>query len=206
MCVYRWKGVGGHTLALFTGGKAPAGMIYDVFRRKGTGEHKKFFERKNSTMKKLNKKGFTIVELVIVIAVIAILAGVLIPTFATVVTKANQSKAMQEARNEYQAYLAEYAAELDTTKKLVVVTGDYAFEVKDGQFDETVRKAADYSTYTAAGKADLSKVYAKADAGATAGFTYEKGIYTAVETGATYVLATPAADLGSTTVRIYVAE
>ena len=157
-------------------------------------------------MKKLNKKGFTIVELVIVIAVIAILAGVLIPTFATVVTKANQSKAMQEARNEYQAYLAEYAAELDTTKKLVVVTGDYAFEVKDGQFDETVRKAADYSTYTDADKADLSKVYAKADSTATAGYTYEKGIYTAVTSGATYVLATPAADLGSTTVGIYVAE
>lgn len=30
-------------LALFTGGKAPAGMIYDVFRRKGTGKHKKIF-------------------------------------------------------------------------------------------------------------------------------------------------------------------
>ena len=50
-------------------------------------------------MKKLNKKGFTIVELVIVIAVIAILAGVLIPTFANVVAKAEESKAMQETKN-----------------------------------------------------------------------------------------------------------
>lgn len=39
-------------------------------------------------MKKTNRKGFTIVELVIVIAVIAILAGVLMPTFASVVKKA----------------------------------------------------------------------------------------------------------------------
>ena len=38
-----------------------------------------------------NKKGFTIVELVIVIAVIAILAAVLIPTFAGIIKKANQS-------------------------------------------------------------------------------------------------------------------
>mgnify|MGYP004699358877 CR=1 FL=1 len=42
-------------------------------------------------MKKTNKKGFTIVELVIVIAVVAILAAVLIPTFVSVVNKANVS-------------------------------------------------------------------------------------------------------------------
>lgn len=42
-------------------------------------------------MKKANKKGFTIVELVIVIAVVAILAAVLIPTFVSVVNKANVS-------------------------------------------------------------------------------------------------------------------
>ena len=37
------------------------------------------------------KRGFTIVELVIVIAVIAILAAVLIPTFASLIKKANES-------------------------------------------------------------------------------------------------------------------
>lgn len=41
------------------------------------------------------KKGFTIVELVIVIAVIAILAAVLIPTFANLVDKANETVDMQ---------------------------------------------------------------------------------------------------------------
>jgi prepilin-type N-terminal cleavage/methylation domain-containing protein len=40
---------------------------------------KKILRRKN--MKRQNKKGFTIIELVIVIAVIAILASVLIPVF-----------------------------------------------------------------------------------------------------------------------------
>ena len=48
-------------------------------------------------MKRMNKKGFTIVELVIVIAVIAILAAVLIPTFSGVITKAKESAAIQEA-------------------------------------------------------------------------------------------------------------
>ncbi len=45
-----------------------------------------------------NRKGFTIVELVIVIAVIAILAAVLIPTFSGVIEKSNKSAALQEAR------------------------------------------------------------------------------------------------------------
>lgn len=49
-------------------------------------------------MKRNNKKGFTIVELVIVIAVIAILAAVLIPTFAGIVKKANLSADKQAVR------------------------------------------------------------------------------------------------------------
>lgn len=53
-------------------------------------------------MKTTNKKrGFTIVELVIVIAVIAILAAVLIPTFSGVVQKAKDSAALQEATAAY---------------------------------------------------------------------------------------------------------
>lgn len=58
-------------------------------------------------MKHTNKKGFTIVELVIVIAVIAILAAVLIPNLSALVTKANKSAAMQEARSKYTELLAE---------------------------------------------------------------------------------------------------
>ena len=49
---------------------------------------------------KLNKrKGFTIVELVIVIAVIAILAAVLIPNISRLVKKANESSDIQAVRN-----------------------------------------------------------------------------------------------------------
>ena len=52
-------------------------------------------------MKKSNKKGFTLVELVIVIAVIGILAAVLIPTITSVVSKAEKTTAETEARNIY---------------------------------------------------------------------------------------------------------
>lgn len=46
-----------------------------------------------------NKKGFTLVELVIVIAVIAILAAVLIPTFTSLIKKANMSSDEVAVRN-----------------------------------------------------------------------------------------------------------
>ena len=58
-------------------------------------------------MKKMNKKGFTIVELVIVITVIAILSAVMIPTFTGVVKNAKNSAAAQEARSAYTNYLYE---------------------------------------------------------------------------------------------------
>ena len=58
-------------------------------------------------MKKMNRKGFTIVELVIVIAVIAILAAVMIPTFSGVTNRAKESARLQETRNAMMNYLAE---------------------------------------------------------------------------------------------------
>lgn len=56
-----------------------------------------------------NRKGFTIVELVIVIAVIAILAAVLIPTFASLIAKANVSADTQLVKNLNTALLTEKA-------------------------------------------------------------------------------------------------
>lgn len=53
------------------------------------------------------RRAFTITELVIVIAVIAILAAVLIPTFIYVVEKANQSSDIQAVRNMNTALIAD---------------------------------------------------------------------------------------------------
>ena len=58
-------------------------------------------------MRNTNKKGFTIVELVIVVAVIAILAAVLIPTFSGIIDRANLSADQQAVRNMNIALAAE---------------------------------------------------------------------------------------------------
>lgn len=84
-------------------------------------------------MKKTNKKGFTIVELVIVIAVIAILAAVLIPTFTNVVEKANQSAALQACETEYKQ-MAIAAASNGTTvgESVIFCKGKYYFSLENG--------------------------------------------------------------------------
>lgn len=73
-------------------------------------------------MKHLNKKGFTIVELVIVIAIIAILAAVMIPTFSGVIEKANKSAAFQEAKNQYTEDLAGLNADASNYKAAVAAS------------------------------------------------------------------------------------
>ena len=57
------------------------------------------------------KKGFTLVELVIVIAVVAILAAVLIPTFSNLVKKANLSADQQAERQMNTLMASEFAVE-----------------------------------------------------------------------------------------------
>ena len=90
-------------------------------------------------MKTTNKKrGFTIVELVIVIAVIAILAAVLIPTFSGVVQKAKDSAALQEATAAYKMTIGmtEYAsiatADGATTTDAYINVDGVWFSVEDG--------------------------------------------------------------------------
>ena len=103
-------------------------------------------------MKNTKKRGFTIVELVIVIAVIAILASVLVPTFSNVVKKAKESAALQDARNAYTQALADHldpkvtCPEDDTH---TIGTGENAWTVKfksDGT--ATITGKVDKTDYT----------------------------------------------------------
>ena len=92
-----------------------------------------------STMR--NKKGFTLVELVIVIAVIAILAGVMIGTFASVVKKAKESAKMQEMTAQKQEQIAN---DIDAKLKNAEWLGWSDFETK---LAEAVSKAVGKGTW-----------------------------------------------------------
>ncbi len=60
-------------------------------------------------MFKKSKKGFTIVELVIVIAVIGILSAILIPTFANLTDQANKTALKSNLASAYAMYAEEAA-------------------------------------------------------------------------------------------------
>ena len=85
-------------------------------------------------MKRNNKKGFTIVELVIVIAVIVVLAAVLIPTFASIIKKANESVDMQVVK---QMNTILQADELANSKKPATVVDAQNILVANGANDFT---------------------------------------------------------------------
>ena len=112
-------------------------------------------------MRNSNKKGFTIVELVIVIAVIAILAAVLIPTFSGIIKKANMSADQKALHDMNTAIAMESAETLEeaiaalekhkiNAKNLIPVSAGYSFiwnnatkqlEIVEGKVDESVDEA-----------------------------------------------------------------
>ena len=85
-------------------------------------------------MKRNNKKGFTIVELVVVIAVIAILAAVLIPNLSRLVTKANDSATMQNAESALKTMLL-YQKDGALEDNTVFKVGDTYFIYANGKLD-----------------------------------------------------------------------
>jgi type IV pilus assembly protein PilA len=70
-------------------------------------------------LRKNDQKGFTLIELMIVIAIIGILAAIAIPNFLAYRTKGQNSSAIAEAKNFYQTSLAYFA---DTTTTGMTVT------------------------------------------------------------------------------------
>ncbi|MCI7095283.1 MAG: type II secretion system GspH family protein [Clostridiales bacterium] len=103
--------------------------------------------------KRNNKKGFTIVELVIVIAVIAILAAVLIPTFTGVTERAKKNAAMQNARNAWTEYMTENADKPGYEENICIKSNvdgkDYYFHVENGEFETKAVENHDSTTHAA---------------------------------------------------------
>ena len=94
-----------------------------------------------TTMKNMNKKGFSIVEVVVVMAVIAILAALVVPSAICMFDRVRVSNDRQEARNTYSYYLqlVDYVDGEQPVKNGAVLLKDGTLvELKDGVVDASV--------------------------------------------------------------------
>ena len=67
-------------------------------------------------MKKDNRKGFTLMEMLIVVAIIAVLVAIVIPTFSVSLTKAKKAADMENVYTAYAEASANYLSNLNEGK------------------------------------------------------------------------------------------
>ncbi|MEA2059526.1 MAG: prepilin-type N-terminal cleavage/methylation domain-containing protein [Thermodesulfobacteriota bacterium] len=106
-------------------------------------------------MKKMlnNKKGFTLIELMIVVAIIGILAAIAIPNFLSYQCKAKQSEAkaaLGSMKTQQVAYFAEY-------DEFAVSTDGVGFSIDaDARYTYSMAAAAPATNFTATATATIN--------------------------------------------------
>ena len=71
-------------------------------------------------MKKNNNKGFTLAELLIVVAIIAVLTAIAIPVFTAQLEKSRESTDIANVRSAYATLMTEYLVNTDSPQSMFV--------------------------------------------------------------------------------------
>ena len=89
-------------------------------------------------IKENNYSGFTVLELVIAVAVIGILAAVLIPTFSHLVEMSKQAQFKQNIDSLYKKYITSSESLSNTNNVIIVIEDEKYVLYKDGKTDYNV--------------------------------------------------------------------
>ena len=114
----------------------------------------KLFELRNKKLKDNKKKGFTLVELIVVLVILAILAALLIPTLTGYINKAKEKSIVAETR---QAVMAAQTLVDEAYGKLDLTAADNAIVIStDAVEGKTVVKISDIATLAEVKEANIT--------------------------------------------------
>lgn len=99
-------------------------------------------DRKDSTLKsetmmnlvKSKKSGFTLIEMLVVIAIIALLAAILVPTVTNALENANRTRVLSNGRGIYQAIFAAHLETINFPPPIPVWPRDRAMEQNSTEY------------------------------------------------------------------------
>ncbi len=100
-------------------------------------------------MNKKNNKGFTLMEMLIVVALIAILVVISIPVFTAQLEKAREATDLANMRGAKALAVASYLVGDDSTFKAGTT---YAYDAENGKFVAATAEVTPYGKGTASGK------------------------------------------------------
>ena len=143
-------------------------------------------------MKKINNKGFSLVELIVVIAIMAVLIGVLAPQFMKYVEKSRESTDIQNLDTCVSA-VRTYYADKDTVPDTVKVSGTKGNKLTGNDTDNAALKDGGCASSTV--KGDWGDAGISAEIDMTSGAVTYAGTakYYTADTDKGFVAVTPAA-------------